>query len=100
MRNKLNQPESYSSNKKLLKSSEIIEDEFEKLKSEEVIEEEKLTEIVVPMTLKFKRFKLILKIILVMVLYIFVFFRPFLWGSLSTLLVRGYYTTTSVHLTS
>lgn len=35
-----------------------------------------------------------------MVLYIFVFFRPFLWGSIDLLLVRGYYTTASLHLVS
>jgi hypothetical protein len=52
------------------------------------------------MTPKFKKFKLSLKIIILMTLYIFVFFRAFLWGSISTMLVRGYYTTTSVHLTS
>jgi hypothetical protein len=52
------------------------------------------------MSPKFKRFKLILKTILIMVLYIFVFFRPFLAGSLNMLLVRGYYMTTSIHLTT
>lgn len=35
-----------------------------------------------------------------MVLYILVFFKPFLWGSIDLLLVRGYYTTASVKLTS
>jgi len=35
-----------------------------------------------------------------MALYIFVFFRPFLWGSIDLLLVRGYYTTASLHLVS
>jgi hypothetical protein len=54
----------------------------------------------IPPTPKFRRFKMILKIILVMVLYIFLFFRPYLWGSINMLLVRGYYTTASVRLVS
>lgn len=35
-----------------------------------------------------------------MVLYTFLFFRPFLWGSMDLLLNRGYYTTTTVELLS
>jgi len=35
-----------------------------------------------------------------MSLYIFLFFRPFFAGSIDLILVRGYYTTTSLHLTS
>jgi hypothetical protein len=43
---------------------------------------------------------MILKVILVMVLYVFLFFRPFLGGSIDLILVRGYYTTASMHLTN
>lgn len=52
------------------------------------------------MTGKFRRFKLVLKTIFVMALYIFLYFRSFLWGSVSMMLVRGYYTTASVRLTA
>jgi hypothetical protein len=43
---------------------------------------------------------MILKVICVMVLYVFLFFRPFLGGSINLLLVRGYYTISSIHLIS
>ncbi len=42
--------------------------------------------------------KLIVKIIFVMLLYIFVFFRDFLGNSINILLVRSYYGTTSLNL--
>ena len=42
---------------------------------------------------------MILKVLLVLILYIFVFFRPFLSNSIDILLVRSYYSTSSLHLT-
>ncbi len=54
--------------------------------------------IVTPTHPKFRRFKLILKTILVLALYIFVFFRSFISKSIDMLLVRGYYVTASIHL--
>ena len=47
---------------------------------------------------RLKKIKLILKIIVIMVLYVFVFFWPFLKNSVAILLVRSHYTTTTLHL--
>lgn len=47
---------------------------------------------------RLKKIKLVVKIILVLILYIFVFFRPFLGNSIDILLTRTYYTTTTLHL--
>lgn len=49
-------------------------------------------------SLRLKRIKLVVKIIAVMLLYIFVFFRDFLANSIGILLVRSYYGTTTLNL--
>jgi hypothetical protein len=48
--------------------------------------------------MRLKRIKLVVKIIAIMLLYIFVFFRDFLGNSIGILLVRSYYGTTSLNL--
>lgn len=52
----------------------------------------------VELSLRLKRIKLIAKVIIVMALYLAVFFRDFLGGSLGILLVRKFYGTTSLNL--
>jgi hypothetical protein len=68
----------------------------EEAKSEE--EEKYISPIPVELSLRLKRIKLIAKIIIVMVLYLAVFFRDFIAGSLGILLVRNFYGTTSLNL--
>ena len=48
--------------------------------------------------MRLKRIKLVVKIVVVMLLYVFVFFREFLGNSIGVLLVRSYYGTTSLNL--
>jgi hypothetical protein len=48
--------------------------------------------------MRLRKIKLIAKILIVLVLYIFVFFRNFLGNSIGILLVRSYYGTTSLNL--
>ena len=50
------------------------------------------------LSMRLKRIKMVAKIIFIMVLYIFVFFREFWGNSIAILLVRSYYGTTALHL--
>lgn len=65
-------------------------------------EKQKEEELIIPVPLeistRLKRIKLIVKTIGVLLLYIFVFFRKFIANSFGILLVRSYYSTTSLNL--
>lgn len=78
------------------KPVKVEEAKVEEVKSEE--EEKYISPIPVELSLRLKRIKLIAKIIIIMVLYLAVFFRDFIAGSLGILLVRSYYGTTSLNL--
>ena len=52
----------------------------------------------VELSSRLKKIKLVAKIIIIILLYVFVFFRPFLGGSMNILFERSYYSTASLHL--
>lgn len=81
----------------------ILEEKFHKgSQLEEIPQHEEQLVAPIPMELssRLKKVKLATKIVVIMCMYIFVFFLPFLRNSADILTVRSFYGTTSLHLVS